>query len=1080
MITLQNVHYTYPGSDRENLTGIDLTVEAGSFVLLCGPSGCGKTTLTRVLNGLIPHYYEGTLSGEARLEGKAYRDMSLFAISQKVGSVFQNPKTQFFNVDTTSEMAFGAENHGVPPQEIRKRIRHTAAFLGAEPLLNRSIFSLSGGEKQKIACGSAAVMEPDIYVFDEPSSNLDSDAAMDLRRVMESLKKQGKTILVAEHRLSYLVDLADRVICMQDGQITHSYTGEAFCRLSDAERQKLGLRPLDLSQLAQLPPPEKSSGKDSWIVENLRFSYPGQRREALHIDQLKCRKGAVTAVIGHNGAGKTTFLRCLTGLQKHCGGVLRDGENSYSRKQRLKQCFMVMQDVNHQLFTESVLEEVMLSQPAENAAAAEDILRRMDLWQFRDRHPRSLSGGQKQRLAIASAYASEAPIVVFDEPTSGLDLVHMKEVAGVLAELAETGKTVVVVTHDPELILRCAHQVVQLEKGSIAATYPLDCAKNRERLLRFFAERGSMMQTETTKSANPLSVLWQWAEGKQSKFLVSILLAVLGSICQLIPYFCIGRILMLLFAQVTELSAYLLPADIALGAFGVKVLLSSLSTVISHKAAYDTLASLRIRCLQKLQRVPMGTLLDTDTAAFKGLIVDRIEAMEVPLAHLMPELTANVVSPLLMLAVMFFVDWRLTLLSLLPMVISFGIMGFGMRNYAEEGAGALAATEKMTAAIAEYIGGIEVIKAFSQSAGSYEKYADAVRGNADYYIGWMKKSQKTMCTYNAVLPSVLLTVLPGGLFFWNRGSLDAVTLLTFAVLSIGFISAVSEAFSFASSMALLGKYVGDLEQLLHAPELCHGEVPAEIRDTSVVFEDVHFSYDGTREVLHGINLRMEPNSMTALVGPSGSGKSTVARLIAGFWDVTGGRILLGGCPLETIPVSQLNQMISCVTQDNFLFNRTIRENIRMGKPGASDAEVEEAARKCGCDGFIRSLQDGYDTVAGPGGTNLSGGERQRIAIARAMLKNAPIIILDEATAFMDPENERRMQASIAELTRNKMLIVIAHRLSTVTNADQIIVLHEGKTEACGTHESLLESCPLYQAMWLSHISAKDEAKEAEK
>ena len=320
----------------------------------------------------------------------------------------------------------------------------------------------------------------------------------------------------------------------------------------------------------------------------------------------------------------------------------------------------------------------------------------------------------------------------------------------------------------------------------------------------------------------------------------------------------------------------------------------------------------------------------------------------------------------------------------------------------------------------------------------------------------------------------------GGLFFWNRGSLDAVTLLTFAVLSIGFISAVSEAFSFASSMALLGKYVGDLEKLLHAPELCHGDAPAEIRDTSVVFEDVRFSYDGAREVLHGINLRMEPNSMTALVGPSGSGKSTVARLIAGFWDVTGGRILLGDCPLETIPVSQLNQMISCVTQDNFLFNRSIRENIRMGKPGASDAEVEEAAIKCGCDAFIRSLQDGYDTVAGPGGTNLSGGERQRIAIARAMLKNAPIIILDEATAFMDPENERRMQASIAALTRNKMLVVIAHRLSTVTNADQIIVLREGNTEASGTHESLLESCPLYQAMWRSHISARDEAKEAEK
>ena len=1079
MITIQNLHYTYTGSDQETLSGIDLTIEPGSFVLLCGPSGCGKTTLTRVLNGLIPHYYGGTLTGEASLDGCAYREMSLFAISKKVGSVFQNPKTQFFNVDTTSELAFGAENHGVAPQEIRERISKTAALMDAEPLLDRSIFCLSGGEKQKIACGSTAVMEPVYYIFDEPSSNLDSDAAMDLRKVMLELKQQGKTIIVAEHRLSYLADLADRVLWMNHGRIERSYTGPEFCALPAETLEELGLRPLSPVQLAKLPTPESSPTEDCWTVENLRFAYSGQHREALHVDALKLQKGAVTAVVGHNGAGKTTFLRCLTGLQKHCGGVLRDKDKSYTRKQRLKQCFMVMQDVNHQLFTESVLEEVQLSQPVADAQAAEEILRRMDLWQFRDRHPMSLSGGQKQRLAVASAYASQAPIVVFDEPTSGLDLMHMQQVAGVLEELAASGRTVVVVTHDPELILRCAHHVVQLERGRLAASYRLDSAKNRERLLSFFTQRGYTMNTEPKNNRNPLSVLWQWAAGKQSQFIASILLAVLGSICQLIPYFCIGRILMELFAGTAELSAYLLPAGAALGAFVLKVLLGSFSTVISHKAAYETLSALRLRCIEKLQKVPMGTLLDTDTAYYKGLIVDRIEAMEVPLAHLMPELTANIVSPILMLGAMFFVDWRLTLLSLIPMVVSFAIMGFGMRNYAEEGAGALAATEKMTAAIVEYIGGIEVIKAFSQSAGSYEKYADAVRGNADYYIGWMKNSQKTMCTYNAVLPSVLLTVLPGGLFFWNHGSLEAVTLLTFAVLSMGFISAVSEAFSFASSMALLGKYVGDLEELLNGPELCHGEVRADLKDTSVVFEDVRFSYDGEREVLHGINLRMEPNSMTALVGPSGSGKSTVARLIAGFWDATGGKILLGGCPLDSIPVTQLNQMISCVTQDNFLFNRSIRENIRMGRPEASDREVEEAARKCGCDAFIRSLQDGYETVAGPGGTDLSGGERQRIAIARAMLKDAPIVILDEATAFMDPENERRIQAAIAELTRNKMLIVIAHRLSTVTNADQIIVMNEGRTEASGTHRELLESCPLYKTMWLSHISAKDQAKEAQ-
>ena len=1077
MIKVENLSYTYAGSDRVNLNNMDLEIERGEFILLTGPSGCGKTTLTRVLNGLIPHYYEGKLMGDATLDGVSYKDMSLFAISEKVGSVFQNPKTQFFNVDTTSEMAFGAENHGVAREEILKRISDTATFMEAQHLMNRNIFSLSGGEKQKIACGSTSVMDPECYIFDEPSSNLDSDAARDLRRVMLELKNQGKTMIVAEHRLSYLSDLADKVIIMKDGSILRSYTGEEFSSLSDDEREKMGLRPIKLEKLAELSNPVNPDEEDYWKVENLRFTYPCQHKEALHIDEIKLPKGRVTAVIGHNGAGKTTFLRCLTGLQKHSGGILRDGSRSYGRKQRIRQCFMVMQDVNHQLFTESVLEEVMLSQPVEDEKKAEEILARMDLLPLKDRHPMSLSGGQKQRLAVATAYASDAPIVVFDEPTSGLDLEHMKEVAGVLDELSTSGRTVVVVTHDPELILRSADRVVQLEGGKAVGTYSLDTVRNRERLLSFFSERGKVRPGENEKAGNPLSVLWKWAEGKQAKFVLSIILAVMGSISQLIPYFCIGSILMKLFDGVGNLESYLLPAGIALAFFALKVLLSSFSTVISHKAAYDTLASLRLKCIQKLQKVPMGTLLDTDTAAYKGLIVDRIEAMEVPFAHLMPELTANIVSPLLMLLVMFLLDWRLTLLSLIPMVVSFVIMGVGMRNYGEEGAGALAATEKMTSAITEYISGIEVIKAFSQSAGSYRKYSEAVKGNADYYISWMKKSQKTMCTYNAILPSVLLTVLPGGLLLWNQGSLTPVTLLTFAVLSIGFISAVSEAFSFASSMALLGKYVGDLEELLDAPELNHGNNEVEIRDTSVVFENVDFSYDGEREVLHGIDLRMEPNSMTALVGPSGSGKSTVARLIAGFWDVTGGRILLGGCPLEDIPVSELNQMISCVTQDNFLFNRSIRENIRMGKPGATDEEVEEAARRCGCDEFIRSLENGYDTVAGTGGSDLSGGERQRIEIARAMLKDAPIIILDEATAYMDPENERRIQSSIAELTRGKTLIVIAHRLSTVTGADQIILVNDGNVEASGTHEELLGKSPLYKAMWLSHISSKDEAKE---
>ena len=658
MITIQNLHYTYTGSGQESLKGIDLQIEDGSFVLLCGPSGCGKTTLTRLFNGLIPHYYEGTLTGEALLDGTPYSALTLFQISKNVGSVFQNPRSQFFNVDTTSELAFGAENHGVPKEEILTRIDRTAGDLSAQRLLNKNIFALSGGEKQKIACGSAAVMEPEIFVFDEPSSNLDSDAAQDLRQMLAELKRQGKTVIIAEHRLSYLADLADRVLYLAEGQIAGDYTGQAFRALPDAQRQQMGLRPLTLESISDLTPPSSQPPAGRWTCEEFHYTYPGARGEALNIHELSLPKGTVTAVIGHNGAGKTTFLRCLSGLQKHSMGLLWDDDKKYSRKQRLKLCFMVMQDVNHQLFTESVLEEVLLSMPREDTAEAEEILRKMDLLDFKDSHPMALSGGQKQRLAVASAYASGRPVILFDEPTSGLDLAHMQQVARVLKDLADSGRTVVVVTHDPEFILRSCHRVVHLEQGRLAETYPLDTAAGRKRLLAFFTERG--INVPEKAKANPMAVIWRWAKNQHAKFIASIVLAVLGSICQMLPYFCIAAILAKLFAGQRELQAYLLPALLALVSYAAKVLLSSLSTVTSHKAAYQTLEDLRLQALQKLQKVPMGTLLDTPTGTYKSLIVDRIEAMEVPLAHLLPELTADILSPILMLAGLFVLDWRLS------------------------------------------------------------------------------------------------------------------------------------------------------------------------------------------------------------------------------------------------------------------------------------------------------------------------------------------------------------------------------------------------------------------------------------
>lgn len=504
MIECKKVSFSYPPNetdigDREGhgtLRNIDLSINDGDFVLLCGTSGCGKTTLTRLFNGLIPHYYDGKLEGTVMLDGEDMRGLSLFDISKKVGSVFQNPRSQFFNVDTTSEIAFGCENHGLEEAEIRKRVKLVSEQLNLTNLLDRSVFSLSGGEKQKIACGSAAAVEPDVFVLDEPSSNLDAYSIADFRKLLKILKSQGKTIIIAEHRLYYLYDLADRIIYLSDGEIQGDYTLPEFQLIPAAEKAKMGLRPLGLGEFADIEPASLHSGQGIWKLNHFHFAYKKQP-ETLSLENIELPAGNVTAVIGHNGAGKTTLSRCLCGLEKRCKGILKKDGTSYSSKQRLKLCYMVMQDVNHQLFTESVLEEVLLSMPGkdsdespENVAKAEAILTEMDLLPYKACHPMGLSGGQKQRVAIASAIASERPVILFDEPTSGLDLFHMRQVADSVKGLADSGKTIVIVTHDPEFILRCCNYVIHLENGRLEESYFLQDTEGRERLFNFFMMEG--------------------------------------------------------------------------------------------------------------------------------------------------------------------------------------------------------------------------------------------------------------------------------------------------------------------------------------------------------------------------------------------------------------------------------------------------------------------------------------------------------------------------------------------------------------------------------------------------------------
>ena len=575
------------------------------------------------------------------------------------------------------------------------------------------------------------------------------------------------------------------------------------------------------------------------------------------------------------------------------------------------------------------------------------------------------------------------------------------------------------------------------------------------------------------KKASPIGVLWGWGKPYHGKFIGSIILAVLGVACQMVPYFCVAHIVTMMLSGEQNFSRYVTAGIIALCGYFGKVLFSCLSTTISHTATYYTLRDLRENITAKLARVPMGTILDTPSGQYKTTIVDRVEGMESTFAHLIPEMTANVLVPLVIAVYLFLLDWRMALLSLVTLVVGLAVMSAGMKNYPVKWEGAVKAGKLMANAIVEYIGGIEVVKAFSQSAGSYKKYSDAVNYNANYYVDWMRENQKTMSAYNAILPSVLICVLPCGFAFWLSGSLELSTFLSIVIFSLGLIGPIIAAFTFTDDLAVLGTNVEEISQLLNAEELNHKDTPVKLEDTGISLRSVSFSYDGTTEVLHDVNLAIHPGTMTALVGPSGSGKSTVAKLIAGYWDVTSGSITLGGHELKDMPLSEIADQISYVSQDNYLFNRSIRENIRMGRPSATDAEVEQAAKQSGCDAFIRKLDNGYDTVVGSAGSHLSGGERQRIAIARAILKNAPILILDEATSASDPENQMEIDRAIQNLCKGKTVIVVAHRLSALKMCERVAVVEDHTITCVGTHEEVRRDNAYYRKAWEDYEKARN-------
>ncbi|MBQ9059997.1 MAG: ABC transporter ATP-binding protein [Firmicutes bacterium] len=578
------------------------------------------------------------------------------------------------------------------------------------------------------------------------------------------------------------------------------------------------------------------------------------------------------------------------------------------------------------------------------------------------------------------------------------------------------------------------------------------------------------------KEKAPSSIGWVMGQtgSHKGQYVLSVLLAVAGVCFSVAPYFVVTGIVRGLMDGNRDLSFYLLCCGLIAVFWVFRVLFHALSTSTSHVATFAVLGEIRKRCTEKLARMPLGTVLESSSGALKNTLIERIDSIETTLAHIVPEVTANLLIPVVILIYIFTIDWRMGLASLATVPLGMFCYIFMMLGSQEFYQKTVTSTKALNDTAVEYIGGIQVIKVFGKTKSSYDRFVRDAYEAAHSFIDWMRASILPFTFAMVIMPSTMVSVLPIGGLLVKGGSLDPQDFVTIIILSVGIITPLITLMGYSDDYRTMGTIFGEVRSILDAPEMKRPAEGCAPEGSSLQLTDVRFSYKD-KEVLHGISMDIPEGSFVAFVGPSGSGKSTIARLIASLWDVDEGSISLCGTDIRSIPQDAYADKIAYVSQDNYLFNMTVRENIRIGRPEATDDEVEEAAKLSGCHDFIMELENGYDTMVGSSGGHLSGGERQRISIARAMLKAAPIVILDEATAYTDPENEAVIQRSVSRLTKGKTLIVIAHRLSTITRADRIYVIRDGKVDDSGSHEELLSRHGLYETMWKAHMEVKDHA-----
>ena len=561
------------------------------------------------------------------------------------------------------------------------------------------------------------------------------------------------------------------------------------------------------------------------------------------------------------------------------------------------------------------------------------------------------------------------------------------------------------------------------------------------------------------------------------QILSSVIIAVIGVFCSVVPYFALAKITQNIAISNTDLEFYIRPILLILGGLIASVIFHEISTLISHNLAFRIIEDERKKLVRKINRLSMGEIEKRSSGEWTQFMVETLNKIEQPIAHVIPEVIANLIIPIALVVIIFIMDWRIGIANLitLPLGVLFSILMMG--GYEEKSRNYQEAAKNMNTTAVEYIRGIQVIKAFNKSASSYGKFVDAVNSNRDSMLNWYLSVCFYMTAAMEVLPSTLLFVLPTSLYLYMNGSIEVGNLIMCVLLSYACYKPLIKAMSQMDTMANVRVVIDEIKNVMELPELERGNGEEKIRSYDINFENVCFAYNDKKKVFDNLSFSAKENKLTAIVGYSGGGKSTIAKLIAGYWNINKGKISVGNVNLKDVSLEKNMELVTYVSQENYLFRKSIIDNMRMANQNASIEEIKDACKKASCHDFIMSLPNGYETIIGESGSNLSGGERQRLTIARALLKDSPIVLLDEATAYSDPDNEAEIQKSIDALVENKTVIMIAHRLSTIIGADKIIVLNNGEIEAEGTHKELLGKSETYAKMWKSHISLSNDRGE---